>query len=113
MYWDEASEVFVRRDVARFAAMREALEYRRFRPYGAIVGAVEKLDRSALLELLGEIDRFERTSPGDPFALLDRCAALTRLQAHDRVQACDAAQASAPAPIAGLVAKARQLRAAP
>ena len=113
VYWDEASEVFVRRDVARFAAMREALEYRRFRPYGAIVGAVEKLDRSALLELLGEIDRFERTSPGDPFALLDRCAALTRLQAHDRVQACDAAQASAPAPIAGLVAKARQLRAAP
>src|SRR5439155_170838 len=113
MYWNEASEVFVRRDVARFAAMREALEYRRFRPYGAIVGAVEKLDRSALLELLGEIDRFERTSPGDPFALLDRCAALTRLQAHDRVQACDAAQASAPAPIAGLVAKARQLRAAP
>ena len=113
IYWDEASEVFVRRDVARFAALRDSLEYRRFRPYGSIVASVEKLQRDGLLEMLREIDRFERTSPGDPFALLDRCAALTRLQAPERAQACDEAAARAPPPIAGLVGKARALQAAP
>ena len=113
VYWDEVSEVFVRRDVQRFAALREALEYRYFRPYGAIVGAVEKLDRAELAALVREIDRFERTSPGNPFALLDRCAALTRLQTPDRGKACDDAQARAPLPVAALVAKARGLQAAP
>lgn len=113
IYWDDTSEVFVRRDVARFSSLRETLEYRRFRPYGAIVGAVEKLDRESLLELLREIDRFERTSPGDPFALLDRCAALTRLAAPERAAACEAAAARAPPPVARLVEKARALQAAP
>jgi len=113
VYWDETSEVFVRRDVPRFAALREALEYRYFRPYGPIVGAVERLDRDGLLALVREIDRFERTAPGYPFALLDRCAALTRLQSPDRERACDAAQARAPVEIASLVAKARGLQAAP
>lgn len=113
IYWDDASEVFVRRDVARFSSLRDSLEYRRFRPYGSIVAAVEKLDRDALLELLREIDRFERTSPGEPFALLDRCAALTRLAAPGRTEACDAAAARAPPPVAGLVARARALQAAP
>ena len=113
VYWDEASEVFVRRDVARFAALRDSLEYRRFRPYGSIVASVAKLDRDGLFELLREIDRFQRTSPGDPFALLDRCAALTRLQAPERAEACDEAEARAPAPIAGLIGKARALQAAP
>ena len=113
IYWDEVSEVFVRRDVARFAALRDALEYRRFRPYGSIVAAVEKLDRDGLLELLREIARFERTSPDDPFALLDRCAALTRLGAPERAKACAEAEERAPAPIAGLIGKARALQAAP
>jgi len=113
VYWDDASEVFLRRDVPRFAALRERFEYRHFRPYGAIVGAVEKLDREGLRELLGELERFARTSPGDPFALLDRCAALTRLQAAERTAACDEAQARAPPSVLGLVAKARALQAAP
>ncbi|MGZ6126490.1 MAG: hypothetical protein ACXWLR_16090, partial [Myxococcales bacterium] len=113
IYWDDTSEVFVRRDVARFASLRDSLEYRWFRPYGSIVGAVEKLDRDALLDLLREIDRFQRTSPGDPFALLDRCAALTRLGAQERTEACDEAAARAPPPVARLVGKARSLQAAP
>jgi hypothetical protein len=113
VYWDDASEVFVRRDVARFAAVRDRFEYRRFRPYGAIVGTVEKLDREGLTELLREIERFERTSPGDPFALIDRCAALVRLQAPEAAKACDDATARAPPVIARLVTKARSLQAAP
>jgi hypothetical protein len=113
IYWDDTSEVFVRRDVARFSALRDSLEYLRFRPYGSIVGAVEKLDREALLELLREIDRFQRASPGDPFALLDRCAALTRLRTPERTEACDEAAARAPPPVARLVERARALQAAP
>jgi hypothetical protein len=113
VYWDDTTEVFIRRDVARFAALRDALEYRYFRPYGSIVGSVEKLDRASLRGLLSEIDRFEQTSPGDPFALLDRCAALTRLEAPGREQACDEAAARAPPPVAPLVHKARALQAAP
>src|SRR5437016_121293 len=113
VYWDDTTEVFVRRDVARFAPLRDALEYRYFRPYGSIVGAVEKLDRTSLRALLGEIDRFEQTSPRDPFALLDRCAALTRLESLERQRACDEAAARAPPPVAPLVQKARALQAAP
>ncbi len=113
IYWDDASEVFVRRDVARFSALRDSLEYRRFRPYGTIVATVEKLDRAGLLELLHELDRFERTSPRDPFALLDRCAAMTRLQAPEQTKVCDEAEAQAPPAVAGLIGKARALQAAP
>jgi hypothetical protein len=113
VYWDDASEVFVRRDVARFAALRDQLEYRRFRPYGTIVGAVEQLDRAGLVELLREIERFERTSPGDPFALIDRCAALVRLRASDAERVCEDATARAPPVVARLVTKARSLQAAP
>ena len=113
VYWDDTTEVFVRRDAARFAELRDALEYRYFRPYGSIVGSVEKLDRASLRALLSEIDRFEQTSPRDPFALLDRCAALTRLEAPERQHACEEAAARAPPPVAPLVHKARALQAAP
>jgi len=94
-------------------ALRDSLEYRRFRPYGTIVATVEKLDRAGLLELLHELDRFERTSPRDPFALLDRCAAMTRLQAPEQTKVCDEAEAQAPPAVAGLIGKARALQAAP
>jgi hypothetical protein len=113
VYWDEASEIFLRRDVPRFAALRDQLEYRHFRPYGAIVRAVEGLDRAGLVELLREIERFERTSPGDPFALIDRCATLTRLRDPVASKACDEATARAPPVVAQLVVKARSLEAAP
>jgi hypothetical protein len=113
VYWDEASEIFLRRDVPRFAALRDQLEYKRFRPYGAIVGAVERLDRAGLMELLREIERFERTSPGDPFALIDRCATLVRLRDPLASKACDDATARAPPVVAQLVTKARSLEAAP
>jgi hypothetical protein len=113
VYWDETSEVFVRRDVARFAPLRERLEYRHFRPYGTIVGAVEQLDREGLNDLLREIDRFERTSPDDAFAGIDRCAALIRLRAAGAEKACDDAAARAPPVVARLVTKARSLAALP
>jgi hypothetical protein len=114
VYWDDASEVFVRRDVPRFAGLRDALEYRHFRPFGgSIVGSLEKLERPELLQLLRELERFEQTSPGDPLALLERCAVLTRLGAAERGPACDDAAARVPAAAAPLLVKVRSLQAAP
>jgi hypothetical protein len=114
VYWDDASEVFVRRDVVRFAELLQRLEYRHFRPFGgSIVGSVEKLQRPELEQLVREIERFGQTSPGDPLALLERCAALTRLGAADRGPACDDAAARVPAAATPLLAKVRSLQAAP
>jgi hypothetical protein len=114
VYWDDASEVFVRRDVARFAAVRDRLEYRHFRPWGgSILGSLEKLERPDLLQLLAETSRFLQSSPGDALALVERCAALTRLGSDERAQACDDAAARVPPAAGPLLAKARSLQAAP
>jgi len=107
VYWDDVNELFLRRDVARFAGLIADLEFRFFRPHGPVVGAVEKLSPQELPQLLREVDRFERTTPGDPYALLVRCAALTRMSNGDAARICDQAAAHAPAP---LVSKARSLK---
>ncbi len=85
VYWDDASEVFVRRDVPRFSAVRDALEYRYFHPWGRIV---EGLSRAELPLLLQEVERFQRTTPGDALASVVRCAALRRLGSGDADSAC-------------------------
>jgi hypothetical protein len=107
VHWDEVNEVFLRRDVARFAPLIAGLEYRLFRPHGAIVGAVEKLAQQELPLLLLEIDRFDRSTPGEPFSLLVRCAALTRLSKPDARRICDEAEGRVPAQ---LLARARSLK---
>lgn len=108
VYWDDASEIFVRRDVARLAPLLR-FEYRFFRPYGPIVGAVEKLPRADLPGLVAELDRFDRTSPADPFSALVRCGASTRMRAPEAPAICDDALRKAPPVSAGLVARARHL----
>ncbi|HLL54462.1 MAG TPA: hypothetical protein VK447_12995 [Myxococcaceae bacterium] len=40
VYWDGLNEVFLRRDVPRFAPIIAKAEYRYFRPYGSILGNV-------------------------------------------------------------------------
>ena len=110
VYWDELSEVWVRRDVARLADLRERLEYRYFRPYGPIVAAVAKLPAAELVRLDAEVARFETTAPGEPFAALVRCASASQQGRADAGALCDRALLNAPAPVAALVAKARALR---
>jgi hypothetical protein len=107
VYWDDLSEVFLRRDVPRFAPLIAKLEYRFFQPHGAIVGAVEKLAPPDLPLLLREIDRFDSAAPGDPFALLVRCAALTRMSNPDAARICNQADGRVPP---RLLAKARSLK---
>lgn len=95
VYWDETSEVWLRRDVPRFAGLIAALEYRTFKPYGRIVGKVAALDLAGLRALDGEVRRFLSTAPGEPFALVVACASAVRQQRQDGASLCEAAEASA------------------
>ncbi|MGZ6143617.1 MAG: hypothetical protein ACXWLM_09770, partial [Myxococcales bacterium] len=82
VYWDEASEVYVRRDVARFARLPE---YLHFHPWGHVV---QDLSPRELPLLLDEVDRYRATAPADPFAALVRCVALRRLGSPAAAAAC-------------------------
>ena len=98
VYWDSASEVFVRRDVARLAPLLP-LEYRFFQPGVANLAAAGIFD---------ELDRFEQSSPGDPTAALIRCGAASRQGHPDAPALCNTALSRGADP--ALVAKARARR---
>ncbi|HWE25185.1 MAG TPA: hypothetical protein VG496_14695 [Myxococcales bacterium] len=104
VYWDGIDEVWLRRDVPRFKPLIDSLEYRHFRPYGSIVGTVAQLPAGELRQLWEEIDRYEKTSRGDPFALIVRCGAARRLELSDAAQVCQTASVVAPSPEARLLA---------
>jgi hypothetical protein len=83
VYWDDASEVYVRRGVPRFAQLER---YRAFLPWGH---AVEGKRASELPLLAAEVERFLVTSPRDPLALIVRCAALHGLASAAAASACN------------------------
>lgn len=97
VYWDSASEVYVRRDVPRMAPLL-ALEYRAFQPGTASIAAPG---------IFAELDRYEETSPLEANTALVRCAAASRQGHADAAALCDAAAARNAEP--ALVAKARAL----
>jgi len=110
VYCDDLSEVYLRRDVPRFAPTLARLEYRFFRPDNTVVGRVVQAPPGQLPSYLDEVERFERTTPGDPLAALVRCAALRRMGAGAAESACEEAARRAPtAEFQRLVARARQL----
>ncbi len=92
VYWDNLNEVLLRRDVPRFAARIERLEYRHFRPTGLVVGNVAATPVAEVPALLAELDRFAQTTPGDPLALVVRCAALSRAALAGSEEACARAE---------------------
>jgi hypothetical protein len=77
VYWDETSEVRVRRDVPRFAPLIAQLEYRHFRPGAPVNVAVAAVPE--LIEWEGELRRYEDTAPEDATAAIFHCAVLRRL----------------------------------
>lgn len=91
VYWDEVSEVYVRRDVPRFAELIERYEYRHFRPWGSILGPVLELTGPELARYAAEIDRFEHTSPDFAFSAVVRCALAVRHASGARIEDCDRA----------------------
>lgn len=110
VYWDGVTEVYLRRDVPRFADAIARNEYRFFHPFGSILGSVAAAPPEQLPAYLAEVERYERTSPGDPFAALVTCGLARRMGRGDATAACDRAQALAATPqLQQLVAKARTL----
>jgi hypothetical protein len=95
VYWDDLSEVWLRRDVPRFATLIDRLEYKTFKPYGRIVGKVAALDLAGLRALDAEVGRFLSTSPGEPFALVVACGAAVRQRRADAGARCAAAESAA------------------
>jgi hypothetical protein len=105
VYWDETSEVRLRRDVPRFAALIAAFEYKHFRPNEPVT--VGTADRAELVEWDRELARFEETTPAFPAALTIHCAVRARLGSAS-LSICD--QAAAHADSADLRARISQLR---
>jgi hypothetical protein len=107
VYWDTLSEVWIRRDVLRLRPLVDRYEYRRFRPYGAIVGTIARLSRGELLEYAEEVSRYEGTSPTDPFVPLVRCALAVRSASADAAARCAEAERAGSEAVAALVPRAR------
>jgi hypothetical protein len=83
VYWDGLNELYLRRDVPRFAPVIAREEYRYFRPYGSILGNVVSTAPAELPAYVAEVERYQRTSPDDPFAALVKCALARRQGAGD------------------------------
>ncbi len=98
IYWDDLNELFVRRDVPRFAPLLPRA-YQAFKPDSS---------RIAAPGIFAELDRYEQSSPGDPSAALVRCAAASRQGHADAAAVCEAALSRGAEP--ALVAKARAQR---
>jgi hypothetical protein len=91
VYWDETSEIFIRRDVTRFAKVIERFEYRYFHAYGNPVAGLSAASRDELTQRLAELDRFQSTALYLPEAWLVRCGVLRRL-GMDTSRACAVAE---------------------
>jgi len=78
VFWDATSEVWVRRGVERFAAIVARDEFTRFRPFGAVLKDVAASSFADMKAWTLELDRFEKSSPGDRTSSLVRCAVSAR-----------------------------------
>lgn len=97
VYWDDLSEIYVRRDVPRFAGVVARDEYRSLSPWKSaeqLVDLARGGDPASAEALERELDRFEATSPHHPVGRLLRCAVATRLGRDAAGQACAEAKAS-------------------
>lgn len=111
VYWDDVSEVLLRRDVPRFRAIISRLEYRHFAPVGSIVANVATLPAAEMPALESELARFSRTAPDDPFAALASCALASRRGQPEASERCAEAALLAPTPaLRARVGEARALQ---
>ena len=111
VHWDEASEVYLRRAAPRFAEQIARLEYRLFRPYGKILGAVEAARPDELPAYAAEVARYRATTRDDPRAAVVLCALARRRAAPDADAACaEAARLATDVPARLLAERASALR---
>lgn len=103
IYWDDTSEVYLRRDQPQQAALINSLEYKLFVPWADTLGGIARLapgpDAQTLLRALdAEVTRFLATCPGDANALAVACASLERQAAPTKAFVCEAAVRAASRP---------------
>ena len=113
VYWDDVSEVWLRRDVPRYAPLIAGLEYRRFRPHAQVLQLLAAGGRAEATEWLAEIDRYSQTTDGDPAALVARCAALSRLGSPLAPEACARAELLIPPALRPALQAARAVKPGP
>lgn len=97
IYWDDANELYMRRDVPRWRALVERAGFRSLLPTSEpdeLVRLARELGGDDERRLLAEADRLDRARPGDAVAALVRCAALARLGQAGAKSACDRARAA-------------------
>ncbi len=82
VYWDEVSEVFLRRDIPRFADVIARCEFNYFHKGAALKNVIFDTLGNANEQVLTAYDRelrhYEKYSPDSYFGLLARCALETR-----------------------------------
>ncbi len=92
VYWDEASELYIRRGNQRLAPIVQRLEYRHFLPWGSAMASLAAASRSELLEWAAEL---QHASSFDG-TWLAACAVSVRLGGG--ADACDQAAAVSDSP---------------
>jgi hypothetical protein len=114
VYWDDVSEIYLRRDLPRFAETLARDEFRYFVPTtspAALVSAAATLPIDELRRLAHEAERFDQVRPGEATTRLTLCAARTRLKEAAASSFCASAHAqSDDAEWQGLVKAAESLR---
>jgi hypothetical protein len=113
VYWDQVNEVWVRREVTRLGPIIERFEYRYFKPYGNVLGALSAATRAQLTAYSAEIRRFRATSPGDPWAALALCAAGMRAGSAAALQICDSLESIPDENVRALLPQVKSLTPAP
>lgn len=91
VYWDETSELYLRRDVPRFAELLARLEYHYVTPTAHVLAALDRADRTELATIHAEADRFD-AGRGDPNAALIRCGVEVRLRSPSAATSCAKAE---------------------
>jgi hypothetical protein len=95
IYWDEVSEVWLRRDVPRYESLIQRFEYRHFRPL-----APKNIATSSVADLIAwerELQQFEQNAPSFPVAAILHCGVLRRLGGRD-MSVCQDAEELADTP---------------
>jgi hypothetical protein len=92
VYWDEHSQLFLRRDQPRFATLISTDEYQQFHPSGPVIGAVATTPPALLGRFLAEVSRYQTTAPNDPMAAVVRCALRVRAGQSEAAQECGRAR---------------------
>ncbi len=95
IYWDDTDALYLRRDVARFTPLVDALELHELLPEKNLLAALPAMDAKRLALLDGESARLLELDPGAPWPLAASCLARLHLRVPDASARCQAALAAA------------------